>query len=223
MASKIEQTIDDIYSLLDNCKYAAFSNKENIVVNREDLYELLEELREHVPEEIKIYQKMIVNRDTILENARAQSEQIIAQARQYQSQMVDQNEIMQQAYAQAGEIVNQARANAQDMLNQATNDANNYQMHAVTYTDDALSSLQDIISRAITSATDRYNDLLASLNEAMDRVSANRAQLSQQVGTEPAGSPLSAGFGNINPSQGDLSSGGPAPAPKSVGDGIDII
>ena len=221
MASKIEQTIDDIYELLDNCKYAAFSNKESIIVNKDDIYELLEELRERVPEEVKIYQKMIVNRDTILENAKAQSEEMLAQARQYQSQMVDQNEIMQQAYAQAGEIVNQARAQAQEILNQATNDANSYQLHAVQYTDDALSNLQDILSRAITSATDRYNDLLASLNDVMDRVSTNRAQLTRQGGMDiPAGVPFAAEY---NQAENEALNAAPVNPPKPADDGINII
>ncbi len=181
MAGKYEQTIDDIYELLDNCKYAAFSNKESIVVNKEDIYELLEELRSRTPEEIRMYSKMIVNQEAILEKAREKGDQIIAKAQAYQNEMVNENEIMQQAYAQANEIVTQARINAQELLTSATTDANNYQMSAVQYTDDALASLQEIINRAITSAEDRYSELINSLNDAMNRVTANRAQLSRQV------------------------------------------
>ncbi|MBO4373921.1 MAG: hypothetical protein J5829_02330 [Lachnospiraceae bacterium] len=197
MAAKIEQTIDDIYALLESCKYAPFSNKESIVVNKEDIFELLEELRERTPEEVIHCQNIIANRDTILKNAKMQADEMIKQAQQYQSQMVDQNEIMQRAYAQAGEIVNQAKAEAHDVLSQATNDANNYQMQAVTYTDQELSTLQDILSRAISSAQDRYTDLIASLNEAMSRVSTNRSQLSQQITMDASGNPVIGNGQNI--------------------------
>ena len=227
MAAKIEQTIDDIYTLLEGCKYAAFSNKESIVVNKEDIYELLEELRERTPEEIVHCQNIIANRDTILKNARLQADEIIKQAQQYQSQMVDQNEIMQRAYAQAGEIVNQARANAQDIMSQATNDANNYQVRAVTYTDQELSTLQDILSKAISSAQDRYEDLLSSLNEAMSRVSTNRSQLTQQVTMDASGNPVIGGGPNVSA---DNVAGGESPEgdagtqnPADPKDGIDII
>ncbi|MCR5649762.1 MAG: hypothetical protein K6F86_01100 [Lachnospiraceae bacterium] len=228
MAGKIEQTIDDIYELLEGCKYAAFSNKESIIVNKEDIFELLEELRERTPEEIVHCQNIIANRDTILKNAKIQADEIINQAKQYQSQMVDQNEIMQRAYAQAGEIVNQARSNAQDLLNQATNDANNYQMHAVTYTDQELSTLQDILSKAISSAQDRYEELLSSLNEAMSRVSTNRSQLTQQVTMDAAGNPVIGVSPNISgegstDSNEAQSSDAAAPKAKSPSDGIDII
>ena len=234
MAGKIEQTIDDIYDLLSGCKYAHFSNKESIIVNKEDIFELLEELRERIPEEIIHCQNIIANQTTILKNARMQAEEIINQAKQYQNQMVDQNEIMQRAYAQAGEIVNQARSNAQDIISQATNDANNYQMHAVTYTDTELSTLQDILSKAISSAQDRYEDLISSLNEAMSRVSTNRSQLSQQVTMDAAGNPVigaganipGAGLSGSNPPADDDSQGqdgtGAQPA-KNPSDGIDII
>ncbi len=179
MSSRIEQTIDDIIEYLDGCKVIPFSNNERISVNKDEIYELLQELKSKTPEEIKLYQKMIVNRDTILENAKNQGNEIIARAQEYSDQMVNEHEIMQQAYAQAAEVVNQARTQAQNILDSAMSDANNYQMQAVEYTDSSLGNLQDILNHTINAATSRYDDLLSSLNECMDIVNANRAQLSQ--------------------------------------------
>lgn len=181
MSSKIEQTIDDIFEMLDDCKSVPFSNGEKIAVNKEALYELLEELKSRTPEEIKLYKNLIVNRDNILANAKKQGDEIVARAQEYQSQMVDNNEIMQQAYAQASEIVNQARAQAQEMIDSVTADANNYQLQAVQYTDESLANLQDIINHAITTASDRYEELIASLTRSLDIVNTNRAQLSQPI------------------------------------------
>ncbi|MBR5376951.1 MAG: hypothetical protein IK139_06685 [Lachnospiraceae bacterium] len=228
MAGKIEQTIEDIYQLLDGCKYAAFSNKESIIVNKEDIYELLAELRERMPEEIVHCQNIIANKTTILGNARAQAEEIVNQAKQYQNDLLDQHEIMQQAYAQAGEIVNKAKAEAQELLAQATNDANNYQMHAVNYTDQELSTLQDILSKAISSAQDRYQDLISSLDEAMSRVSTNRSQLTQQITVDAAGNPMIGQGSENDPEQtgqdGQTPGAGvPVQSAKAPGDGIDII
>lgn len=232
MAGKIEQTIDDIYELLDGCKYAPFSNKESIVVNKEDIFELLEELRERTPEEIIHCQNIIANRDTILKNARMQADEIVNAAKQYQSQMVDQNEIMQRAYAQAGEIVNQSRENAREIMEQATNDANSYQIRAITYTDEELSTLQDILSKAISSAQDRYEDLISSLNEAMSRVSTNRSQLTQQLSMDETGNPVigaganipGSGMAGANPpaDDGQNPDTGSQPA-NNPSDGINII
>jgi len=57
-SSKIEQQIDAIEDYIDNCKFQAFS-KTNIIVDKDELDELLEELRNRTPEEIKSYRRII--------------------------------------------------------------------------------------------------------------------------------------------------------------------
>ena len=62
MSSKIEQIIDEIEEYIDNCKPHNFSSSK-IVVNRDEIDELLTELRMKTPEEIKRYQKILANKD----------------------------------------------------------------------------------------------------------------------------------------------------------------
>ena len=54
MSSKIEQIIEEIEEYIDGCKPQALS-KTNIIVNKEEIEELLRELRMKTPEEIKRY------------------------------------------------------------------------------------------------------------------------------------------------------------------------
>ena len=70
MMSRIEQLIGEIEEYIDGCKYQPLSNSK-IVVNRDELEELLVELRLRIPDEIKQYQKIISNRDVILNEASA--------------------------------------------------------------------------------------------------------------------------------------------------------
>ena len=184
MASKIEQTIEDIYEYLDTCKYAAFSNKESIIVNKDDIYDLLEELKGNIPEEIRHSRQIVQNRDAILDNAKATAQQLLAKAEEKQGELVEKNEIMQQAYAQAQEVVNQANINAMDLLNQATTEANNYQMSAMKYTDDSLAGISDILTKAINEAQGRYTDLINSLSACLQVVNSDRAQLAVATGSE---------------------------------------
>ena len=60
MASRIEQIIEEIEEYIDGCKPQTFSSSK-IIVNREEMEELLNELRIKTPEEIKRYQKIISN------------------------------------------------------------------------------------------------------------------------------------------------------------------
>ena len=51
MSSRIEQIIDDIDEFIESCKYQPLSTTK-IVVNKEEMEELLRELRLKTPDEI---------------------------------------------------------------------------------------------------------------------------------------------------------------------------
>ena len=52
MSSRIEQIIDEIEEYIDNCKFQPLSTTK-IIVNKDQIDELLRELRMKTPEEIK--------------------------------------------------------------------------------------------------------------------------------------------------------------------------
>ena len=58
--SRIEQLIGEIEEYIDSCKFQPLSSTK-ILVNKEELEELLVELRLRIPDEIKQYQKIISN------------------------------------------------------------------------------------------------------------------------------------------------------------------
>ena len=134
MSSRIEQIIEEIEEYVESCKYQPLSTTK-IVVNKEELEELLRELRRKTPDEIKRYQKIISNKDAILADAQAKADAIIAETKVQVQEMVKESEVMQQAYAQANETVNTANRQAQDIIDAATNDANNLRLSAISYTD----------------------------------------------------------------------------------------
>ena len=179
MMSRIEQLIGEIEEYIDGCKYQPLSNSK-IVVNRDELEELLVELRLRIPDEIKQYQKIISNRDVILNEAR-QADSILAQASAHTDELVNEHEIMQKAYAQANEIINQANLQAQDIVEKAVSDANDIRQSAVQYTDDMLKSLQTIISHSMEGAQGRFDAFMTSMQSSYDIVSSNRQELTGAV------------------------------------------
>ena len=176
MSSKMEQIIEEIEDYIDGCKPSPIS-RNKILVNREQLEELLSELRTKTPEEVKRYQKIISNKEAILADAQAKADQIIAQAEIQTNELVSEHQIMQQAYAQANEVVQIATKQAQEILDNATNEANSLRMSAMAYTDSQLKSIEDILTGSIETSKARYESLINSLQEFEDVVSANRAQL----------------------------------------------
>ncbi len=187
MMSRIEQLISEIEEYIDTCKYQALSNTK-IIVNKEELEELLVELRLRIPDEIKKYQKIISQQDTILgeahaqadammEDAKKQADILVAQANAQTSEMVNEHEIMQQAFAHANEVVEQANMQAQAIVDQAVMDANSIRQGSIQYTDDMLRSLQTIINHTMEGAKGRFDAFMTSMQSSYDIVSSNRNEL----------------------------------------------
>ena len=176
MSSKIEQVIDEIEEYIDGCKYVPFSST-NISVDKEEIEELIAELRSKTPEEISRYQKIISNKEAILADAQQKADQIIAQAQIQTNELVSEHQIMQQAYAQANEVVMIATKQAQEILDNATNEANSIRLYAMSYTDEKLKGIEDILINSIDTTKARAENLLSSLQGYLDVVSSNRAEL----------------------------------------------
>ena len=176
MSSKMEQIIEEIEDYIDGCKPSPIS-RNKILVNREQLEELLSELRTKTPEEVKRYQKIISNKEAILADAQAKADQIIAQAQIQTNELVSEHQIMQQAYAQANEVVTMATRQAQEILDNATMEANNVKMSAMQYMDDMLAHLENIIATSSQTATANYDTLIGNLNHYHEIIQSNRAEL----------------------------------------------
>ena len=173
MVSRIEQLINEIEEFVDGCKRQPLSNS-NIIVNKEELEELLVELRLRIPDEIKQYQKIISNQDAILNQARTQADAMLQEANAQTNELVNEHEIMQRAYSHANEVVEQANIQAQAIVDNAVNDANNIRQGAIQYTDDMLRSLQTIITHSMEGAKGRFDAFMSSMQSSYDVVSSNR-------------------------------------------------
>ena len=163
-SSRIEQIIEEIEEFIEGCKYQPLSTTK-IVVNKEELEELLRELRLKTPEEIKRYQKIISNKDAILTDAQEKGNNIITEAQAKANEMVSQTEIMKQAYIQASDTVNAANQQAQEILDSAQQDANNIRLSAVSYTDELLSNISDAIGTTLADVSARNAALLDTRQE----------------------------------------------------------
>ena len=119
MSSRIEQIIEEIEEYIDSCKFQPLSTTK-IIVNKDQMDELLRELRMKTPDEIKRYQKIIANKDAILADAQAKADGMIQEAQIQTNELVSEHEIMQQAYAQANSDPMTAQVSSQSGLPYST-------------------------------------------------------------------------------------------------------
>lgn len=175
-ASRIEQLIEDIYEFVESCRMQPLSSTK-VIVPKDELYDLLDELRLRTPDEIKRYQKIIVNRDAIIADAEEKAAIILAEAGEKVHVLLNEHEIMQQAYYQANELVNNAALEADKLISDANDDANQIRQGALNYTNEMLSDVENIIVNAYESSKSKYEGLLSALKGNLDIVVNNKMEL----------------------------------------------
>ncbi len=184
-SSRIEQIIEEIEEYVEGCRYQPLSTTK-IIVNKEELEELLRELRLKTPDEIKRYQRIIENRDAILSDAQAKADALLNDAEEKARKLVSETEIIKEAYAQADATLNDANQQAQDILDSAQQDANDIRTSAITYTDSLLSSISEVMSNTIQDVGQSYNDFAGALTDYYNVVVENRKELSPIAGSDNA-------------------------------------
>jgi len=184
MSNRIEQVIGDIEEYIDGCKVQAFSNTK-IIVDRPQIEDFLDELRQYTPEEVKKYQRMLNNRDKILSDAKKKANDVEEKAQAYADRMVSETRIVKLADDKAKEIMMQAREAATQMINDAEAEAKEIRDGALQYTNDLLTNLQSILANSINDYQNYHSQMIAQLNENLNIVSQNIRDLNQQNQAEP--------------------------------------
>lgn len=174
--SRIEQKIEDIYGFVESCKMQSFSTTK-VVVPKNDLYDLLDDLRRDVPEEIKRYRKMLNQRDAILEDAERKAAAILSDAQEQYSALVEEHSIMQEAYQQAEATLQQANAEAEAIVANARKQADEIGSGAIYYTTDLLNMAEKVIARAYESTVNNSKALETALSGHLEIIRQNRAEL----------------------------------------------
>ncbi|HKL79162.1 MAG TPA: ATP synthase F0 subunit B [Mobilitalea sp.] len=178
--SRIEQLIEDIYEFVESCRMQPLSSTK-VVVPKDELYDLLDELRLRTPDEIKRYQKIISNRDAIIADADSKAEGIQAQAREKAKELLNEHEIMQQAYYEANEMIMQASQEADRMRREAQEESEQIRTGALAYSNDVLSEVERVVTGAYDSALSKYDGFIGTLKGNLDIISQNKREIGEQL------------------------------------------
>ena len=174
--SRIEEKIEDIYAFVESCKMQHLSATK-VVVPKNELYDLLDDLRRDVPDEIKRYQKMLSQRDAILEDAEEKAASILEEAKEQYKALVEEHSIMQQAYQQAEAMVNEANKEATAIITAARRQAEEIGSGAIYYTTDMLDVTDKLLSSAYESVVSSARNLESALKNNIETIRKNKAEL----------------------------------------------
>lgn len=179
-ASRIEQLIEDIYEFVEGCRMQPLSSTK-VVVPKDELYDLLDELRLRTPDEIKRYQKIISNRDAIIADAEEKAEAIIRQGKEKAKELVNEHEIMQQAYYQANEMIMQASEEAAKLRKEAAQEAEQIRTGALLYSNEVLSQVERVLAKAYDDAVSKYDGFIGILKDNLEIINSNKRELNEQL------------------------------------------
>lgn len=178
--SRIEQLIDEIEEFVESCKPQPFSQTK-IIVPKDELFELLTELRLKTPDEIKRYQKIIANKDKIINDAQAQAERMLEETTAYTNQLVEEHQIMLKAYERAEEVLNAANAQAEATINEANANAEEIRLNALQYTKGLVDNLENIVSGALSISQEHSKGLINGLSSSLQVLKENQDALASQL------------------------------------------
>ncbi len=194
MGNRIEQIIANIENYLEGCKGQAFSANK-IIIDRFQIQEMLDELKQHTPEEIRKYQRIVDNRDKILETAKRQADDLQKKAMEYRERLINENQITQGAYKRSNEILEQANAQAEEILAAANEEARQIRDGAYEYTNSLLDDLRQILSGTIEDFRIKFDDTDKTLQNHLNIVEQNIADLNgTEVETKETKNPNSQSF-----------------------------
>jgi len=85
------------------------------MVDENELQEIIDSIRENIPEEVRQAQGITRERDTILGEAKTESEKLIAQAQQQAHEMVQEQGLYKTAEREARRIIDEANQQANEI------------------------------------------------------------------------------------------------------------
>lgn len=132
------ETLEDI---LENSKKLPFSEKA--VVNKEELLEIIKEIRLKLPDELKQAKWVKEERQRILVEAQNEANDIVKEAENRIISMIDEHEITRKAYEQKAEIIETANEMSREISKGTKDYADNILQSIEVSLEDALKVIQN--------------------------------------------------------------------------------
>jgi cell division septum initiation protein DivIVA len=129
--------IDKLDQLVHEAKAVPLTDQ--VRIDREEIWEILDQMRATIPEEIKQARWIVKERQEMLGEAKREAERLINEAREQAAQLASQQEIVRLAERQAAELMAEARRREREV-----------RLGAEDYADEILSTLETNLVRFLS-------------------------------------------------------------------------
>ena len=126
---RVIDLLAELEEIVEKGNAVPFSSKA--LIDPEEIIEIIDEIRDSLPEELTEAKKIVAERKKIISTAQSEAEHMKAEAEKRLKELIDTNEVTKTATAQANEIMRNANASAKALKTGSQN-----------YTDKLLYSFQ---------------------------------------------------------------------------------
>ena len=134
----VEELLELMEETLEEGTAVPFSPSKRIV-DVDSMRDIIDEVRNNLPDEIRDSKKIVADREQIIKGARAESENIIKQAEERARGLVSDQEITKRDQQRAVEILTAAQQQAKEISRSAT-----------TYCETILKNSEEVLARSVS-------------------------------------------------------------------------
>ncbi len=131
------ELIEKLEETIQKSKKIPFSS--NFIINENEIYDILDELKNIIPEEFKQARWIVKERENMLDEAKRQAGKILSEAEEKAEIMLSENEIMKNALKKSEEIISVAEARARTI-----------RLEAEDYADEKLAGLEAVLYKILS-------------------------------------------------------------------------
>jgi cell division septum initiation protein DivIVA len=131
------ERIDELQVLVEEAKSVPLSS--SVVINRDEFLELLAQLKEEVPDEVRQARWMTRDKEELIARARKEADRILAEAREQRDRLLSRTEIVHAAQREAERILDEGRERAARMRSEAED-----------YIDQKLAAFEILLNKTLT-------------------------------------------------------------------------
>lgn len=169
MANDVKTLIDMLYTMVDEAKNAPLSS-EKCVLNRDEVLDLLDEIRAALPTELERAKKLIAARDEFVGKAKQDVERMMQKAEFEAKSKVSDSEVLAAAREKGHDIVVRAEERTREMYRVA----NEYSEDVLRRTEEAMQAALDEVkqnrARFRAASAEQMQRKRAELNQSIDKI-----------------------------------------------------
>ena len=164
MDDTVLKLLEELEQVVDGGRSSPFSNK--VQVDKDEIFEIIDEIKMKLPNEIKQSKWVIEERNKILVDAQKEADEMLKEAEVRLGKLVEDHAVTKKAYEQAAEIMDATKKSAKEM-----------RLGALEYADDVMGVAEQRLREMQETINQENQRIVEFFRENINVIFENRQEL----------------------------------------------